>query len=265
MDERKHMGQKVDDVLIPVAPNLSEIPDSYFDMRDVIIAKIKHSRVRSAIQANSGMIELYWDIGNEILRRQKDEGWGARVIDRLSKDLKDAFPDMTGFSPRNLSNMKKLAMCWTDFSILQRTVAKIPWRSNITLIDKLDNEQTRLWYAQKLLENGWSRDVLDMMITSRLIERQGKAVSNFEDTLPSPDSDTVREVFKDPYYFDYIGAAALRREHEIKLALTEHIEKFLLELGQGFAFVGREVHLELAGDDFYIEYSDSGIIPILSG
>jgi predicted nuclease of restriction endonuclease-like (RecB) superfamily len=222
-------------------------------MRDIIIAKINESRIRSVIQANSGMIELYWDIGNEILHRQRNEGWGAKVIDRLSKDLKDAFPDMTGFSPRNLSNMKKLASCWTDFAILQRTVAKIPWRSNISLIDKLDDEQTRLWYAQKLLENGWSRDVLDMMIASRLIERQGKAISNFEKTFPSPNSDMARDVFKDPYIFDYIGTAAMRREHEIKIALTEHIEKFLLELGQGFAFVGREVNLELGGDSFSLD------------
>jgi len=120
-------------------------------------------------------------------------------------------------------------------------------------MDKLPDEQARLWYAQKLIENGWSRNVLDTMITSRLIERQGKAVSNFETALPSPDSDMAREVFKDPYLFDYIGTDAPRREIEIERSLTEHIEKFLLELGQGFAFVGRQVHLELDGDDFYID------------
>jgi len=257
MDEssnnRKSMGNPKDGVLIPIAPNLSEVPDSYVDMRDTIIAKIKESRVRFAIQVNSGMIELYWEIGNEILRRQKNEGWGAKVIDRLSKDLKETFPDMNGFSPRNLGSMKKFAASWSDFSILQRTVAKIPWRSNIVLMDKLPDEQTRLWYAQKLIENGWSKETLDLMISSRLIERQGNAVNNFQTALPSPDSDMARDIFKDPYLFDYIGTDGTRRELEIERALTEHIEKFLLELGQGFAFVGRQVHLELGGDDFYID------------
>jgi len=253
MDDRKHIGRKKDEVLFPVAPSLKEIPDSYIDMRDTIIEKIKESRTRTAIQVNTGMIELYWDIGNEILRRQKNEGWGAKVIDRLSKDLKETFQDMSGFSPRNLGNMKKFAACWSDFSILQRTVAKIPWRSNIVLIDKLSDEQSRLWYAQKLIENGWSRDRLDMMISSRLIDRQGKAINNFDVSLPPFDSEMAREIFKDPYLFDYIGTDEKRRETKIEKELTEHIEKFLLELGQGFAFVGRQVHLELGGDDFYCD------------
>ena len=183
VDDRKSMGNQKNGVLIPIAPSIAETPDGYIDMRDTIIAKIKESRVHFAIRANSGMMELYWEIGNEILRRQKNEGWGAKVIDRLSKDLREIFPDMSGFSPRNLSNMKKFAASWSDFLILQRVVAKIPWRSNIILMDKLPDEQTRLWYAQKLLENGWSRNVLDTMIASRLIDRQGKAVSNFEIAL----------------------------------------------------------------------------------
>ena len=149
--------------------------------------------------------------------------------------------------------MKRFAETWKDRSILQRTVAKIPWRSNILLMDKISDMETRLWYAEKQIENGWSRDVLDMMITAKVIERQGKAVSNFDDALPAPDSDMVREVFKDPYVFDCIGTDVSRRESEIERSLTEHIERFLLELGQGFAFVGRQVHLEVGGDDFYID------------
>jgi predicted nuclease of restriction endonuclease-like (RecB) superfamily len=253
MSDRKSMGTPKNGVLMPIAPSLKEVPDNYLDMRDIIIAKIKESRVRFAVQVNTGMIELYWNIGNEILRRQNNEGWGARIIDRLSKDLKETFPDMNGFSPRNLGNMKKFAATWSDFSILQRTVAKIPWRSNIVLMDKLPDEQTRLWYAQRLIDNGWSMETLNLMISSRLIERQGKAVNNFDTALPPPDSDMARDVFKDPYLFDYIGTDALRREVEIERSLTAHIEKFLLELGQGFAFVGRQVHLELEGDDFYID------------
>ena len=199
MSERKFMGKKNDDLLIPVAPHLSEVPEHYTDMRDAIITKIEESRIQYTVQVNTGMITLYWNIGNEILRRQKAEGWGAKVIDRLSKDLKEEYPDMTGLSARNLKYMRKFAEQWKDFSIVQRCVAQIPWRSNILLIDKLENTQSRLWYAQKLLENGWSRDVLDMMISSNLIERQGKIVNNFNTALPTPDSDIAREMFKDPY------------------------------------------------------------------
>jgi len=253
MDDRRSMGKPKNGALIPVAPNQAELPIGYADMRDAIVSKIKDSRVRLVIQANTGMIELYWGIGNEILHRQKDEGWGAKVIDRLSSDLRATFPGMGGFSPRNLNYMRRFAEQWSDFSIVQRTVAQLPWRSNILLIDRLNDEQSRLWYAQKTIENGWSRDVLDTMIASRLIERQGKAVNNFSTSLPPSDSDVVSNIFKDPYLFDFIGTGELRRETEVERLLAGHIEKFLLELGQGFAFVGRQVHLELGGDDFYID------------
>jgi predicted nuclease of restriction endonuclease-like (RecB) superfamily len=232
MDDRRSMGNPKNGAMIPVAPNLSELPSGYADMRDAIIARISDSRVRLVVQANSGMVELYWNIGNEILRRQKDEGWGAKVIDRLSADLKEAYPAMSGFSPRNLKYMRRFAEQWSDFSFVQRTVAQIPWRSNIVLMDRLKDEQARRWYAQKTIECGWSRDVLDTMIASRLIERQGKAVNNFDAAMPQPDSDLAREMFKDPYLFDCIGIDETLREREIERLLTGHIEKFLLELGQ---------------------------------
>jgi predicted nuclease of restriction endonuclease-like (RecB) superfamily len=253
MNNRKSMGKLKDGVLLPVAPSLSEVPSGYIDMRNAIIAKIHKNRLRFVIQVNSGMIELYWEIGNEILNRQKNEGWGAKVIDRLSKDLKDAYPELSGFSPRNLKYMRKFAEYWSDILIVQQVVAQLPWRSNIILMDKLHDEKTRLWYAQRLLENGWSSNVLDMMITARLIERQGKTVNNFKHSLPQPDSDLARDIFKDPYLFDYIGTGGQRRELEVERSLMDHMEKFLLELGQGFAFVGRQVHLELGGEDFYID------------
>jgi predicted nuclease of restriction endonuclease-like (RecB) superfamily len=217
MNNRKSIGKLKDGVLLPVAPSLSEVPSGYIDMRNAIIDKIQKNRLRFAIQVNSGMIELYWEIGNEILNRQKNEGWGAKVIDRLSKDLKESFPEMNGFSPRNLGNMKKFAESWPNILILQQVVAKLPWRSNIILMDKLPDEKTRLWYAQKLLENGWSSNVLDMMITARLIERQGKTINNFKRSLPQPDSDLARDIFKDPYLFDYIGTGGQRREIEREL------------------------------------------------
>lgn len=249
-NERNSMGNPTEEILIPVAPSLAEMPHGYEEMRDTIVAKIKDSRLRFAVQVNTGMIELYWDIGNEILRRQESEGWGAKVIDRLSHDLKKAFSNISGYSPRNLGNMKRFAACWPDFAILQQVVAKLPWRSNILLMDKLSDEQTRLWYAQRLLENGWSSNVLDLMISSRLIERQGKALNNFSTALPPQESDMARDIFKDPYIFDYIGTAEGRRELDVERSLTEHIERFLLELGQGFAFVGRQVRLEIGGEEF---------------
>jgi len=226
---------------------------AYFELRNSIFMRIKETRLRFVMQSNIGMIELYWNIGNDILQRQKSEGWGAGVIDRLSVDLKDEFPEMDGYSPRNLGNMKRFALTWPDPSILQQAVAKLQWRSIIMLLTKLGDNPAREWYAQKALEYGWSSNVLWHMIDMRLIEREGKAVTNFNDTVPPLESDMATQIFKDPYVFDFIGTAETRREAEVEKALVSHIEKFLLELGQGFAFVGRQVHLEVGGDDFFID------------
>lgn len=191
------------------------------------------------------MICLYWNIGKAILAKQTEEGWGTKVIDRMAKDLKTAFPEMSGFSPRNIKYMRKFAQCWHDYEIVQRVVAQIPWRTNRMLLDKLDNEESRIWYANKTIENGWSSAVLDLQIQSKLMERTGKTVNNFPVALPPLDSDMANQIFKDPYLFDFLGTDMPRREVEIERKLTEHIQSFLLELGQGFAFVGRQVHLEV--------------------
>jgi predicted nuclease of restriction endonuclease-like (RecB) superfamily len=252
-DDRRYMGKAKDGVMIPVAPVLAEMSDSYFEFINDIKESIKQERLKIVITANSSMIMLYWNIGNKILEKQQAEGWGAKVIDRLSKDLKDAFPEMQGFSSRNLKYMRKFAECWSDFRTMQRIVAQIPWRSNIVLLDKLEDMESRLWYAGKLIENGWSKEILDIQISTKLIERQGNAINNFNIVLPPADSDLATHVFKDPYLFDFIGTDELRRESELEEKLTRHIEKFLLELGQGFAFVGRQVHLEVGDQDFYID------------
>ena len=250
---RKSKGRPIEGVIIPAPPLLSDMDTAYFELRTSIITRIKETRLRFVIQSNAGMIELYWNIGNDILQRQKSEGWGAGVIDRLSVDLKDEFPEMDGFSPRNLGNMKRFALTWQDPQILQQAVAKLQWRSIIMLLTKLNDNAIREWYAKKALENGWSSNVLWHMIDMRLIEREGKAVTNFPETIPPLDSDMAVQIFKDPYVFDFIGTADARREAEVERALVAHIEKFLLELGQGFAFVGRQVHLEVGGDDFFID------------
>jgi predicted nuclease of restriction endonuclease-like (RecB) superfamily len=208
---------------------------------------------RERLSANASMIVLYWEIDNSILQRQLQQGWGAKVIDRMSADLKNEFPEMSGFSPRNLKYMRKFAEAWTDLEIVQRTVALIPWRSNITLLDKLKDPRLRLWYAQKTVENGFGKDMLVFQIETQLHKRQGAAINNFSVALPPADSDFTTQIFKDPCIFDFLGTANSRREAELKQKLIDHIQKFLLELGQGFAFAGRHVHLELGDSDFYLD------------
>ncbi len=253
MDNREHMGKNKDGVIFPIAPNLSEMGDSYLEFIEKIKMEIQKQRVSIVMNANAGMICLYWNIGRDILAKQEEEGWGTKVIDRMAKDLKEAFPDMSGFSPRNIKYMRKFAQCWSDYEIVQRVVAQIPWRTNISLMDKLKTEEERIWYAGKTIENGWSKAILELQIQNRLMERTGKTVNNFPAALPPLDSDMANQVFKDPYLFDFLGTDMPRREVEIERQLTEHIQNFLLELGQGFAFVGRQVHMEVGDQDFYID------------
>jgi predicted nuclease of restriction endonuclease-like (RecB) superfamily len=251
--DRKTMGKKKRGVLIPVPPPKGELPSGYNSFFIQIKDRIYQERLRTVIAANSAMIRLYWEIGRGILEKQGLEGWGAKVIDRLSVDLKKAFPDMSGFSPRNLKYMRKFAEAWPDFAIVQAPLAQITWYHNIALLEKLENDKERLWYASKTLENGWSRNVLAFQIESELHKRKGKAISNFALTLPPEDSDMANQVFNDPYLFDFLGTDEPRREYELEQKLIDHLQKFLIELGQGFAFVGRQVHLEVGDQDFYID------------
>ena len=160
---------------------------------------------------------------------------------------------MSGFSPRNLKYMRTFAEQWPDREIVQRTVAQIPWRSNLALLHKLDNVEDRIWYAEQTIKNGWSKEILAMQIESGLHQRQGRAPNNFAITLPPQDSDMAKQVFKDPYLFDFLGTADTRKEREVEQALIDHVQKFLLELGTGFAFVGRQVLLEVGDQDFRLD------------
>lgn len=247
------MGQQKSEVIIPAPTALTEMPKGYGSFLKNLKERIISERLKTVFSANAAMILLYWEIGQSILQRQHSEGWGAKIIDRLSHDLKSAFPDMSGFSPRNLKYMRKFAEAWPDREIVQRTVAQIPWRSNLTLLDKLDDPKLRLWYAQKTLELGLGKDMLVFQIETQLHLRKGSTVNNFKVALPPADSDLTAQVFKDPYVFDFLGTADPRREAELEQKLIDHIQKFLLELGQGFAFVGRQVQLEVGGSDFYID------------
>ena len=253
LNNRKSMGQQKPGVIIPAPAALIDMPNGYESFFKNLKERIINERLKTVLSANTTMIMLYWEIGQSILLRQQSEGWGAKIIDRLSHDLKAAFPDMSGFSPRNLKYMRKFAQAWPDREIVQRTVAQIPWRSNLTLLDKLDDPELRLWYAHKTLELGLGKDMLVFQIETKLHIREGSAVNNFKIALPPADSDLTTQVFKDPYIFDFLGTADPRREAELEQKLIDHIQKFLLELGQGFAFVGRQVNLEVGGRDFYID------------
>lgn len=199
------------------------------------------------------MLELYWQIGNDILTRQQEHGWGAKIVDRLSHDLRAAIPDLGGFSPRNLKYMRAFTQAWPDVSFVQQAAAQIPWGHHLVLLDKLPSADARLWYASRAVQHGWSRNVLVMQIESRLLERSGTAVTNFETVLPKPESDLAREALKDPYRLDFLGLGADAHEREIEAALMERVTDFLLELGAGFALVGRQVHLQVGEEDFYLD------------
>ena len=249
---RGSRGKTREGAFFPVSPPRAGLPRDYAETLSAIKRRVQQERLRVVLAANSAMVLLYWDIGRMILDRQERAGWGARVIDRLAADLRDAFPDMKGFSPRNLKYMRAFAAAWRDPAIVQRVVAQLPWRQNIALLERLDDEKTRTWYAEQTLKHGWSQPILCLQIDGRAHERHGKALTNFKATLPPADSDMAAQVFKDPYLFDFLGTADSRREREVEQALVDHIQRFLLELGQGFAFVGRQVQLAFASRDYFL-------------
>ena len=251
--QRKSRGRLREDVSFPVAPVASELPRSYAVVLGEIRKLIRTERLRVVIAANAAMVLLYWDIGRLILERQGKEGWGAKVIDRLSADLREAYPDMRGLSSRNLKYMRAFASAWSQREFVQEALAQIPWYHHIALLEKCSSREERLWYARQSAENGWSHNILSIQIGAHAYERQGKATTNFPATLPPADSDMAVQVFKDPYLFDFLGTADPRRERELEQALVDHIERFLIELGAGFAFVGRQVHLEFADADYYLD------------
>ena len=251
--ERKSIERKRQGASFPAPAGKAELPADYFALLGEIKERIRSDRLRVVLAANAAAVLLYWDVGKVILDRQDKEGWGARVIDRLSHDLRAAFPDMRGFSPRNLKYMRTFADAWPDRQIVQQVAAQIPWFHNCVLLGKVRDHQTRLWYAEKARDEGWSRNVLVMQIESGLHARQSKAITNSPAALPPADSDMAAQVFKDPYVFDFLGTAAPRTERELEQALVDHIQRFLLELGAGFAFVGRQVLLEVGDQDFYAD------------
>lgn len=212
---------------------LPSTPEGYPELLDELSQRIRTAQVKAALAVNRELVLLYWGIGRDILERQSRLGWGAKVIEGLSADLRREFPGMKGLSVRNLKYMRSVAEAWPDEAIVQQAVAQIPWGHNVRLLDKVKDPQERLWYVQACLEHGWSRNVLEMQIETGLFGRQGDAPSNFERTLPPPQSDLARDALKDPYNFDFLTLAADAHERDVERRLVGHIRSFLLELGRG--------------------------------
>jgi predicted nuclease of restriction endonuclease-like (RecB) superfamily len=226
---------------------------SYQDLLAHLKNQIRTAQVRAAVAVNQELILLYWGIGKEILERQATEGWGTKVVDRLARDLRSEFPEMKGLSRTNLLYMRAFAEAWPNEPIVQQLVGQIPWGHNLRLLDLVKNREERLWYAQAATENGWSRNVLVLQIESGLYRRQGKATTNFQATLPKPQSDLAQQVIKDPYNFDFLTLTDEAQERDLERGLLAHLRQFLIELGVGFAFVGNQVPLEVGGEEFKID------------
>lgn len=261
--------------------NNTLLPNGYTQWRKDIEQLIDTAKLHTALNVNVGTLTLYWNIGKSILQKQEQEGWGKQVIEQLSKDLISRYPDDRGYSVRNLRYMKRFASAYPDFPILQVPLAElkelpilqatlaelenegkefvqvplaqISWYHHISLLPKVKDEAERAYYITETAQNGWSRDVMLLQIDNEYIHAKGHAINNFEQTLPPPQSDLARYIFKDPYNFSFIGTVALQNELDIEKSLTSKITDFLLEMGRGFAYIGRQYHISVDGDDYYID------------
>ena len=257
------------------------LPNGYAQWRKDIEHLIDTAKLHTALNVNVGTLTLYWNIGKSILQKQEQEGWGKQVIEQLSKDLISRYPDDRGYSVRNLRYMKRFASAYPDFPILQVplaelrklpilqatlaelenegrefvqvSLAQISWYHHISLLPKVKDEAQRAYYITETAQNGWSRDVMLLQIDNGYIHAKGHAINNFEQTLPPLQSDLARYIFKDPYNFSFIGTVALQNELDIEKSLTSKITDFLLEMGRGFAYIGRQYHISVGGDDYYID------------
>lgn len=263
------------------------VPTGYGPLLAELKSQVRAAQVKAALSVNAQLVWLYWQIGHRIAQQQAKEGWGAGVIPRLASDLHAEFPELKGFSERNLKRMIAFYREYPDvFPIvpqpsallstsnqsltqgaivptpsaqlaaagnLPTLVAKLPWFHHVLLMEKVKARATRIWYMQRAIEHGWSYSVLTVQIESQAHKRSGKAVTNFAQTLPPVQSDLAQQVLKDPYTFDFLTLSLEARERELEQGLTEHIQKFLVELGVGFAFVGRQMHLAIGGEDYYLD------------
>ncbi|MEM1279127.1 MAG: PDDEXK nuclease domain-containing protein [Cyanobacteria bacterium P01_H01_bin.152] len=235
-------------------PKSNLIPeDSYRELLENLKGRVRTSQIKAALAVNQEMISLYWQIGQDILTRQEQQGWGSKVVDRLSADLRKEFPGLKGFSPRNLKYMRAFAEAYPDKQIVLRVIAQIPWGHNQSLLNKLKDSEQRLWYAQQAYENGWSRPILEAQIEADLYRHKVGVVNNFSKTLPPPQSDLAYQILKDPYNFNFLTIAEGAKERDFKRALVTHMRDFLLELGVGFSFVRQNYRIDIGGEEFQID------------
>lgn len=226
--------------------------NSYIGFLNQIKADIQQAQLRAALSVTHELTSLYWRIGKGLSEKVFEEGWGAKTVERISSDIMSSFPGSSGFSYRNLYFMRQFAEEYPE-GISETAVSQIPWGHNIVLLQKVDGLPRRLWYAQQALENGWSRSMLITWIESDLYGRQGRAINNFKKTLPELQSDLAEQTLKDPYNFSFLALDRKYREQELEQGLVDHIQKFLMELGHGFAFIGRQHRIEVSGKEYLID------------
>jgi predicted nuclease of restriction endonuclease-like (RecB) superfamily len=218
--------------------------------------RFRQVQLKAAVAVNSAVLAFYWDLGADIVARQSTVAWGHGFVTQLSADLMREFPEVKGFSERNLKYIRQWREFWQAAPIGQQAVAQltsIPWGHNLAILSKCKQHDEATFYVQATLQNGWSRSVLTHQIESGLWQREGRAITNFAQTLPAPHSDLARQVLKDPYVFDFLGLTPEHTERELETALIEHVTQFLLELGAGFAYLGRQVPLQVGERDFFID------------
>lgn len=235
-------------------PDTPSLPSDYSAFLQSVKTQVQQTQLRALISVNEKLISLYWRIGKDIIALQDKEGWGAGTIEQLSRDLQAAFPLMKGFSTRNLQYMRTFAAAYPDEEVFtQQAVAQIPWGHHTVLLDKVSEPEKRQWYMEQVRQNGWSRGVLELQIKSDLYSRSGQAQTNFEITLPTLDSDLAKDTLKDPYIFDFITTSPETKERHLQAGLIANIERFLLELGVGFAFINSNQHLKVGEEDYYLD------------
>lgn len=229
------------------------IPAGYKEFLEEIRTRIRDAQVRASLSVNKELVLLYWSIGKSILDKQALQGWGSKIIDRMAQDLTASFPGVSGFSIRNLKYMRKLAEVYPDSQFVQAVLAQLPWWHNLLILEKLKDPESRTWYAHEVLKNGWSGRALEEAIRSNLYGRKGKAITNFQERLPAPHAQLVNDILKSPYNFGFLTLEDDYVEQKLERGLVANLEQLLLELGQGFAFIGRQYHIEIAGDDYYLD------------
>lgn len=239
------------------------VDDEYKTWIENLKDRIKHSQIKASVRVNYEMLDLYWDIGRDIVSKQKNAKWGEAFLATMSKDLRKTFPDMAGFSVQDLKSIRYWYKFYnsnenglqavSQMELVEKLVKSIPWGHNQRIMYKCKNIAEALFYVQKTMDNGWSRTVLEHQIDSGLYDRQGKAITNFQLKLPEPQSDLAEQTLKNPYNFDFLTLREQYDEKELEDALINQITQFLLELGTGFSYLGRQVHLHVGESDFYMD------------